>query len=189
MSSGSPSTVSLADAAKAFGSFLEEGTKMGMGLLESIKLPLPSKSCGCDCTIPPPCWEPQPIGDVTTRACPGNKAVLRLHIRNCGSSGRTITVEATNKAIDASPAPVTIGPYEDATVVLSLDVLASATEGQKEKSVVWVSGCYVHYLRWTVEVTCKDASCCSDVDVEDCPDLVHHWYDHFYCDRPCPHKR
>ena len=78
MSSG-PSTVSLADAAKAIGDLLEQGTKIGMGLLESIKLPLPSKSCGCNCQIPPPCWEPQPIGDVTTRACPGNKAVLRLH--------------------------------------------------------------------------------------------------------------
>jgi hypothetical protein len=187
MSSGTP-TVSLGDAAKAFGSFLEQGTKLGMELLDSIKLPLPSKS-GCGCEIPPPCWEPQPIGDVTTRACPGNKAVLRLHITNCGSAGRTVTVEATNKSIAVAPASVPIGPYEEATVVLSLDVPASAAEGQREKAVVWVRGCYVHYLRWTVDVTCKNASCCSDVDVADCPDLVHHWYDHFYCPRPCPHQR
>jgi hypothetical protein len=187
MSSGTP-TVSLADAAKAVGGFLEQGTKLGMDLLDTIKLPLPSKS-RCCCEIPPPCWEPQPIGDVTTRVCPGNKAVLRLHIANCGSSGRTVTVEATNKAIDVAPASVSIGPYEEATVVLSLDVPPSATEGEREKAVVWVRGCYVHYLRWAVEVTCKNATCCTDADVEDCPDLVHHWYDHFYCPRPCPHQR
>jgi hypothetical protein len=22
--------------------------------------------------------------------------------------------------------------------------------------------------------------------VDDCPDNIHHWYDHFYCDRGCP---
>jgi hypothetical protein len=187
MSSGTP-TVSLADAAKAVGGLFGQGTKMGMELLDSVKLPLPRRR-GCSCEIPPPCWEPQPIGDVTTRACPGNKAVLRLHIDNCGSSGRTVAVDATNKEIDVSPASVTIGPYEEETVVVSLDVPASAPGGEREKAVVWVRGCYLHYLRWTVEVTCKDASCCSDVTVEDCPDLVHHWYDHFYCPRPCPHQR
>jgi hypothetical protein len=25
--------------------------------------------------------------------------------------------------------------------------------------------------------------------VEDCPDLIHHWYDHFYCPRPCIEER
>jgi len=24
-----------------------------------------------------------------------------------------------------------------------------------------------------------------DIEIEDCPDLIHHWYDHFYCPRPC----
>lgn len=188
MSSGT-SSVSLADAARAVGDLLEQGTKVGMGLLESIKLPLPSKSCGCNCEIPPPCWEPQPIGDVTTRVCPGNKAVLRLHIENCGSSGRTIAVEATDKKIDVQPASAAVGPFGEETVVLSIDVPANATEGEKQKTLVWVRGCYVHYLHWTVEVTCKSASCCSDVEVKDCPDLVHHWYDHFYCERPCFHQR
>jgi hypothetical protein len=181
-------TVSLADAAKTVGGLLEEGAKLGFGLLDSIKLPLPSKS-GCDCTIPPPCWEPQPAGEVTTRACPGNKALLRLHVTNCGSRGRTIAVDTTNKDVDVSPASVAIGPYEESTVVVSLDVPATATEGESHRLVVWIRGCYVHYVVWTVEVTCKNATCCTDLDVEDCPDLIHHWYDHFYCDRPCPHQR
>lgn len=180
--------MSLADVAKAMGGLLEQGTKMGMDLLDSIKLPLPSKSCGCDCEIPPPCWEPQPIGDVTTRACPGSKAVLRLYITNCGSSARTISIDTANKAIAVAPGSVMIQPYEKVTVIVSIDVPPSAPEDEQQTSVVWVRGCSTHYLRWTVEVAGENASCSTDVEVEDCPDLVHHWYDHFYCDRPCPHQ-
>jgi hypothetical protein len=186
MSPDTPS-VPVADAAKAFADLLGQGAKLGLDLLGSIKLPLPSKG-SCSCEIPPPCWAPQPIGDVTARACPGNKAVLRLHVANCGATAREITVDATDKAVKVEPTTATIGPMEEATVVLSLDVPASAPEGDKQKAVVWVHGCYLHFLRWTVEVTCKGGSCCTDVSVEDCPDLVHHWYDHFYCDRPCFHQ-
>jgi hypothetical protein len=180
-------TLSLGDAAKALGVVLGESAKLGVGLLDSIKLPLPRRVC-CDCEIPPPCWEPQPIGDVTTRACPGNKATLRVHVRNCGSSPRTVTVEAVDKTVSASPASVTIGPYEEATVVLARDVPGDAGEGERWTSVVWVRGCRVHYLRWTVQVAAACTSCCDEVEVDDCPDLVHHWYDHFYCERPCPHQ-
>jgi hypothetical protein len=187
MSSG-PSTLSLGDAAKAFGDLIGQGTKIGFSLLDSVKLPLPTRSCGCNCDIPPPCWEPQPIGDVTTKVCPGNKAVLRLHVANCGSKGRTITVEATDKNVTVSPSSVSVAPYEEQLVLVSLDVPAEATEKDQHSTVVWVRGCYVHYLRWRVDVTCRGASCCNDAHVSDCPDLVHHWYDHFYCDRPCPHQ-
>jgi hypothetical protein len=27
---------------------------------------------------------------------------------------------------------------------------------------------------------------CPEVEVDDCPDNIHHWYDHFYCERGCP---
>lgn len=186
--SSDTSSVSLADAAKAVGDLLEQGTKLGMGLLESIKLPLPSKSCSCNCEIPPPCWAPQPVGDITTLACPGNKAVLRLHITNCGAIKRKISVDATDKAVAVQPASLTVEPFEEETVVVSMDIPATANEGEKHKTIVWVHGCYLHYVRWTVEVTDKHASCADDVEVEDCPDLIHHWYDHFYCERPCFHR-
>lgn len=189
MSSG-PSTVSVRDAARAFGDFVGQGTRVGLGLLDSIKLPLPTRSCGCSCDIPPPCWEPRPIGDVRTEACPGDKAVLRLHVENCGSTTRTITVEATDPSVTVSPASVSVAPYEAQLVLISLDVSAAATDGEQHRTVVWVRGCYVHFLRWTVDVTTKRLACCStDVEVSDCPDFVHHWYDHFYCERPCPHQR
>lgn len=182
--SSDTSSVSLADVAKTLGDLLDQGTSLGMGLLESIKLPLPSRS-GCSCEIPPPCWAPQPAGDRTTRACPGDKATLRLHITNCGASSRKISVDVTDKSVEVQPASVTVAPLEEETVVVSMNVPATANEGEKYKTIVWVHGCYLHYVRWTVEVSGKGATCFDDVDIEDCPDLVHHWYDHFYCERPC----
>ena len=77
------------------------------------------------------------------------------------------------------------GAVED----LSLEVPAGAPEGESQKIPVWVRGCKTYVLRWTVETTCTWESCCQDVRIEDCPDLVHHWYDHFYCDRGCIHHR
>jgi hypothetical protein len=182
MSSGGPSVV---DAAKALGILLERSTQAGLDLLDSFKLP--QRQCG-SCEIPPPCWEPQPIGDVTTRAAPGGKAVLRLDVVNCGSSPRKVTVEATNALIAISPASATLGPYEDAVVGLTLNVPATAMPGERETSVVWVRGCRTHYLRWTVEVSAVGVGSSTAI-VEDCPDLLHHWYDHFYCNRACPNPQ
>ena len=186
--SSKTTSLSLADAAEAVGDLLGQGAKLGMGLLGSVTLPLPRKSCGCSCDIPPPCWAPQPLGDVTTRVCPGNKAVVRINVTNCGARERAIDVEATNAAVAVDPASLKLGPMEQGLVVLSLEVPAGAAEGETQKGVVWVRGCKEYFFRWTLEVACKATSCCVDIDVEDCPDLVHHWYDHFYCQRPCLHR-
>src|SRR5262249_9207317 len=116
--------------------------------------------------------------------------VLRLHVENCGSTARTIIVDATDKSFSVSPASASVAPYEEQLVLVSMEVPAAGAEGEGDGTVVWVRGCYMHSLRWTVDVTCKGgASCCTDVEVSDCPDFVHHWYDHFYCERPCPHQR
>src|SRR5262245_36011443 len=101
----------LADAAKAVGEMIAPSARRGLDLLGSIRLP--SRGSGCCCEIPPPCWAPQPLGDVTTDACPGDKAVLRLTITNCGLTPRTIKVTATNKAVQIAPASLTLGPMED----------------------------------------------------------------------------
>jgi hypothetical protein len=175
----------LADVATSLARMLAPGAKAGLELLGSVSLP---SRTGCGCEIPPPCWVPQPLGDRTTEACAGSKAVLRLHITNCGFKGRTIQVAATNKAVKVAPASLALGPLEDGVVVLSLDVPEGATQGQTQKTLVFVRGCKDHYLRWTVEVAGPSASCSTDLELEDCPDLVHHWYDHFYCQRPCLHR-
>ena len=180
-------TATLADAVKALGDLLAPGAKAGIGLLESVRLP--RRNTGCGCEIPPPCWAPQPLGDLVSEACPGNDAVLRLTIVNCGMESRTVKVAATNAAVKVSPPSVALGPYEEEVVTLSLPVPAGATKGQTQKSLVWVRGCKTHYLRWSVVAAASGVSCCaSELTVEDCPDLVHHWYDHFYCPRPCPNR-
>ena len=177
-------SATLADAVKAIGDLIAPGAKLGLGLLESIRLP--SRSCGCGCDIPPPCWVPQPLGDVESEACPGNNALLRLTITNCGMASRTIKVTATNAAVTVEPDSLNLGPLEEGEFNVSLAVPAGATKGQTQKSLVWIDGCKRHYLRWTVEAADAWVSCSADaVEIDDCPDLIHHWYDHFYCQRPC----
>ena len=180
MSSGSPTT--LADVAKSAADLLGPMAKSGMEMLGAVKLP--SKGCGCGCEIPPPCWMPQPLGDVLTKTCAGSKAVIRLHIVNCGIQARKITADPTNKAVSVAPASLNLGPLEEGEIVLSWEVPAAATKGQTQKSLVRIHGCKEWYFRWTVEVA--DGECAAtDIEIEDCPDLIHHWYDHFYCPRPC----
>jgi len=42
-------------------------------------------------------------------------------------------------------------------------------------------------VRWTIKQTSRGGTCCHEVDIDDGPDYLHHWYDHFYCERPCAH--
>lgn len=185
MSSKSPAT--LADAAKAVGDLIAPAARRSLELLGSVSLP--SRDTGCGCEIPPPCWAPQPLGEPTTEACPGNKALLRLTITNCGLTGRTIKVSATNAAVEVEPASLTLGPMEEGLVAVSLAVPAGATKGQTQKSLVWIRGCKDYFIRWTVVTAASGVSCCAtELELEDCPDLIHHWYDHFYCQRPCPNR-
>jgi hypothetical protein len=72
-------------------------------------------------------------------------------------------------------------------VVLSFEVPATDSDGHTRKLIVWIDGCQRHYLRWTIVSTCAAQDCCAEVAVEDGPDLIHHWYDHFYCQRDCVH--
>jgi hypothetical protein len=71
----------------------------------------------------------------------------------------------------------------------SLPTPEGASPGQRYETLVWVLGCNAHYLRWGVKVAENGADSCHEVKVDDCPDYVHHWYDHFYCNRPCSHTR
>lgn len=144
------------------------------------------QTCGCD--IPPPCWMPRDLGQVVSHGCPGAKAQLRFRVTNCGPGDRTVTVEprgAGAKLVVVDPASVQLGTYEQGTVTASMDIPDQGATSVD--TLLWVHGCREHVLRWRVEVS--DAGCSSvhELDVEDCPDYVHHWYDHFYCARPCGH--
>jgi hypothetical protein len=142
------------------------------------------QTCGCE--IPPPCWMPREIGRVVSHGCPGAKASVRLRITNAGLGARAITVEASGAGaakVALDPASLSLGTFESAAVTASVTIPQDETSGID--ALLWVHGCRDHVLRWRIEVSEDGCSCLHEVDVEDCPDLIHHWYDHFYCARPC----
>ena len=175
-----------ADAAKGILAWIGQGARLGIDLLGSVPLPSAPRT-GTSCEIPPPCWAPQPLGAVTTRACPGTKAVVRLEVTNSDMVGRTIEVKTTGATAAVTPPALALGPLEEGLVVLSFEVPATDSDGDTRKLIVWIEGCQRHYLRWTIVSTCTAQDCCAEVAVEDGPDLIHHWYDHFYCQRDCVH--
>jgi hypothetical protein len=127
---------------------------------------------------------------VTSHVCAGGTATLRIEITNCGAVPRTYKAEVGGgpSGVTVSPAALVLGPMERGAIVVSAAVPADAGSDYRHQ-YLWVRGCYDHYARWTVRVTARGADCCHELEVEDCPDLIHHWYDHFYCQHPCMHGR
>jgi hypothetical protein len=156
--------------------------------LSTCATPATRKSAQCGCDIPPPCWAPQPMGDVDSAVCPGATATVRIHVTNCGATARTINIQAVGSGVTITPASLPLGPMERGRVVVSVTLPADADLGSRREVLVWVRGCHDHYLRWTIHASPQPDCECDDIHVSDCPDYVHHWYDHFYCDRPCVHK-
>jgi hypothetical protein len=142
---------------------------------------------GC-CDVPPPCWMPRLLDDVVTCAPACRTARLTLVITNCGATRRVVTIAATG-GVKVEPASATLPPYGRQTVSLSIDVPQGAAEGSTIESVVVVRGCHEWVQRWTVRVREGAADPALSVAIDDCPDYRHHWYDHFYCARPCPADR
>jgi hypothetical protein len=149
----------------------------------TMKMPMvPS----CSCKIPPPCWMPHSAGCVVSHVCAGSPAVLCLRVTNCGNTDRTISFDDAGKnVVTFQPSTITLGPMETGVVSATLTSSSSACEDGEQTILVWIHGCKDHYVRWTVKTTKRGAACCHEVCVEDCPDFIHHWYDHFYCARPC----
>lgn len=155
--------------------------------LSSMRMPtVPS----CSCKIPPPCWMPQSAGCVVSHVCPGSPATLCIRITNCGPVNRTIDFDDAGKnAVTFQPNVLTLGPMETGLVTATLASSSSGCEGGEQTALVWIRGCKDHYVRWTVKTVKRGAACCHEITVEDCPDYVHHWYDHFYCPRPCTSQK
>ncbi|HEY6292707.1 MAG TPA: hypothetical protein VI455_14250 [Terriglobia bacterium] len=198
---------------RSLNTLLDQGSKMSGDLLDSLSASQlsgtlsellqsgmqqlgRSGSCGCrssrtgtcSCKIPPPCWAPQPVGEVVSHVCPGGTATLRICVTNCGAAGREVVIKAEhNEGITVTPSSLHLGPLERKCVTVSVALAGEAASGHEREVIVWVLGCQDHYLRWKIKTAKRGTDCCHEVDVEDCPDLIHHWYDHFYCERPCMH--
>lgn len=194
----------IVEMAEAFSDLIDQGARVGMDLLESLspsRMPLTMggtlrdlmrrlpRMPSCSCAIPPPCWAPQPLDDVASHVCPGGTATIRIRVTNCGTTSRDVELQlaGTLTGITVTPSSLSLGPMERGFAVASGTLPADSAIGQEFEMLLWVRGCQDHYLRWTVKVARRGTDCCHEVDVDDCPDLIHHWYDHFYCERPCVH--
>ena len=144
------------------------------------------------CEIPPPCWEPKHAGTCTVELAPGNKALVRVHMMNCGWTRQVVTITALGKLagwMSFSPTTLILDPQERATLTVTVQVPTWAKAGERLSGPIIVRGCGDHYVRVEIVVSdCNGTSVC-DVMIDDCPDHIHHWYDHFYCPRPCRNGR
>lgn len=144
------------------------------------------------CAIPEPCWMPRDLGERACRVQAGGEARIEFRITNADFRSRSFAVAATGPdaaRVRVEPASLTLGPKERGVVTVHFDT--GQAEGEKDcattshEALIWVLGCNRHYLRWTIAIGPRGAGCCDRVLVEDQPDYIHHWYDHFYCARPC----
>lgn len=155
----------------------------------------------CECHVPPPCWVPKRLDDVFERIKPGNTALVRLKLMNCGAKPQTFSVATNDPQVEITPATLMLGPLEEGVSVLSLTAAPDAPDGLITSIVVSVTGCARYNFRWTIKVACRchrrggchdhcchGCGCCREVQITERPDSIHHWYDHFYCERPCVHS-
>jgi hypothetical protein len=134
--------------------------------------------------IPPPCWYPISAGVRHTYACPDVSATVEMRVANCGPTSRVIRAESAD-GVSLKPAKLTLAPMEHGHVTASFKVPADAELGDEYERLVWIRGCQSHYVRWRIVAASKDVDLCHELEVEDRPDYLHHWYDHFYCSHPC----
>jgi hypothetical protein len=171
------------------GDLVERGVCAGTSMLDSfLKNPMMPGLSSCSCEIPPPCWMPRELRPVKSHVCAGGKALLRIRVTNCGIETTTVTLDPAGSAADkvtVAPKTVSLGPLEREVLTASLEIDATAVSGTELEVLLWVRGCVDHVLRWTVRVSSHAKNSCHELDVDDCQDYVHHWYDHFYCARPC----
>jgi hypothetical protein len=140
------------------------------------------------CEIPAPCWEPRPAGTCELVLPPGGTGTLRIHVNNCEWSRRVLLITAVGKIagwLKFTPTTLVIDPQGDETFLVTVRVPEEVKPGQRLTGPVVVRGCNDHFVKVIVRVEECAGRTCRDVHVKDCADNIHHWYDHFYCPRPC----
>jgi hypothetical protein len=185
MSTKSPTSQQLlTDGTQLVVDLLDRGVRLGVDAMDAMRdrtrggFQLPRMgTCSC-CDIPPPCWYPKAAGEVTSHVCQGGTATLRIRVTNCGPTARKISVEG-EKEMKVDPPSLQLGPMERGVVTVSLAVQSG------QEHLIWIHGCHDHFVRWTVETSKRGSDSCHELEVDDCPDYLHHWYDHFYCVHPC----
>jgi hypothetical protein len=179
----SPGSINTKALGNAFAGFLEVPVQLAAGFANALAT---RASPGCE--IPPPCWEPRNAGTCCLTLIPGSVGTVRVRITNCQWSRQIFTISALGKMagwINLAPTTVIVDPQETATILVSVSVPANMKPGESMSGPLIVRGCLNHFARIDVNVTdCVGLNSCN-INIKDCPDHVHHWYDHFYCYRPC----
>lgn len=168
---------------------VDRGADAGRSLLRMLERSplLPRTTCSCE--IPPPCWMPRELSETTSCVCCGGTAVVRFRITNRSAEPTEVTVDAIgddSAAVQIAPTRLELAPFQRGIVTASLPLPAEGGRGDREL-LLRVHGCLEHVMRWTVREGRWRCDSCHEVDVDDAPDYIHHWYDHFYCARPCGH--
>lgn len=191
---------SLGEAATLLTSLVGHSARAGLSILGALGAAPEKMLCDftqgrgiigdCNCDIPPPCWQPQPLGEVTSFVAPGGQATMRFRITNSSFSTRIIQFKSSPPTVVTfSENPVTLAPLQRHVVSAFLQIPSSDKQGSEQEVVIFVRGCRNYYVRWTVKVMDCGATMCNEVELDDGPDLIHHWYDHFYCPRECQDQR
>ena len=196
---GTPTSASL----KAIGKMIEASANAGINLLQSLTGGMPaaltgvidwgssqtSGACGCD--IPPPCWMPRELCPVLSYGKPGNVASITFIITNHSMATRVIAVTTTSTlpGVTFSATHLSLGPMERGNVDVAYTIPATITAAPGIEILLWIEGCRLHFLRWTVKLGPIAGDTDYEVCVTDEADYLHHWYDHFYCPRPCLPER
>jgi hypothetical protein len=155
--------------------------------LRAMQAPLGASSA---CTVPPPCWMPKKLGDVSSYACGCNTVQVCIEVTNCDRAPRLVSVRTDGvQGVKVSPASATLNPMRRETFEVSFKVPEDVEEGTEFETLIWVEGCHQHVLRWIIVAGKAGLETKHELKVQDCPDYRHHWYDHFYCARPCSHTR
>ena len=189
----------MSEVQKAVMNLIREEVNLGSALFEAItgqpvsKLrtlvpPMPKRGREC-CEIPPPCWMPQPAGDCVSHTGECKSASLDLVVNNTAIQPRPVSIHVSGTGaglVQVTPPAATVPALDRRTFTLTVTVPQNTPNGILVDVLVLVKGCKTHYLHWKVSVGTVGFCDCSEIDIDDGPDLIHHWYDHFYCPRPCP---
>ncbi len=140
------------------------------------------------CEIPPPCWEPRLVATCTLELAPSSTGLIRIHVSNCGWTRQVASVTALGRlagSLTMQPTALSIDPQDRARFVVTVHPPKGLKPGQSLSGVVLMRGCKDYAIRVEIKISdCPGTTTC-DVSIDDCPDHVHHWYEHFYCPRPC----
>lgn len=183
----------LEASAKATTGFLNLVTSGTPGVLGDVVNWAANAGPGSDCAchIPPPCWMPRVLREVVSCGVVGNEASLTFVITNESMTARSIKVFTSTPLAGLVPASTTLnlGPMARGEVTLTYTIPTGTTANPGTEILLWVLGCRLHFLRWTVKLGTVSADTDREVCVKDGPENLHHWYDHFYCPHPCLEQR